>query len=518
MGRGEVTPAERADPALRASGVVKDFAGTRALDGVSFDVAPGEIHALVGSNGSGKSTLVKILAGVETADAGELELGRQRHDLRHFSTALARREGLHFVHQQPTTFGDLTVAENLATSRGYETGPLGGIRWRALRRRVAGVLRRFEIDAGPDDVLDTLSPSTQTMVAIARALQDQEDERGGVLVLDEPTAALSASEAERVLDAIRRFAAQGQAIVFISHRLEEIVRVADRITVLRDGRLVTTVERHAVDHDGLVELIVGRPLDRTATAALAPSFGAAVLQVRELGGGRVHDVDASIAAGEVVGLAGLTGSGRSTLLRLLFGAQQRTRGSIEVDGVPLAPRRPSDAIDAGVAYVPEDRLGQGVFPGMSVLENLSAGFVADYARHGHVGEARERVAAVEAIERYMIRTPSSLAPITTLSGGNQQKVVLARWLRRNPRVLLLDEPTQGVDVGARAELWHLIQTAALAGAAALVVSSDLEELVQFCGRILLLRDGTVCGDVDVIGSGLDADRLNHLLHAETVAA
>ncbi|MBS1871500.1 MAG: sugar ABC transporter ATP-binding protein [Actinobacteria bacterium] len=510
-------PAEPSSvPALRVREVRKDFPGTRALDGVSLDVLPGEVHALVGGNGCGKSTLMKILAGVQPADAGSAEIGGAVHDLRHFSAALARRCGLHFVHQQSSVFPDMTVAENLAIGRGYETGPLGAIRWARLRRRVAAVLERFEIAARPDDRVDRLRPATQTMVAIARALQDQEVAHEGVLALDEPTASLPPDEVATVLDALRRCAARGQAIVFISHRLDEVLGVADRITVLRDGRVVATVARDGLDHDGLVELIVGRrvePLAAAAPAAVREAADAApALEVAGLAGGAVRGADLTLHAGEVVGVAGLNGSGRSTLLRLLFGEQQAREGSVRAGGRALALARPRDAIDAGFAYVPEDRAVAGLFPELSVAENLSGGFAGDYARHGRLVHRLERADARAAMERFLIRAASPEVAISTLSGGNQQKVVLARWLRRRPHVLLLDEPSHGVDVGARAEIAGLIRAAAEEGTAVLAVSSDFEELVALCDRVLLMREGRIAGEV--AGAQLTVERIDHLLHSE----
>jgi ribose transport system ATP-binding protein len=507
-------PASPVVPALRVREVRKDFPGTRALDGVSLDVLPGEVHALIGGNGCGKSTLVKILAGVQPADEGSVEVGGAVHDLRHFSSALARRHGLHFVHQQASVFPDMSVAENLAIGRGFETGPLGQVRWGRVRRRVADVLERFEIDARPDDELERLRPATRTMIAIARALQDQEGAHDGVLALDEPTASLPPDEVATVLEALRRYAGRGQAIVFISHRLDEVLGVADRITVLRDGRHVASLARSELDHDRLVELIVGHAVEGAPHVPRPARDEAPVLAVEGLGGGAVRGADLALRAGEIVGLAGLNGSGRSSLLRLLFGEQRATAGTLRVDGEPVAFERPQEAIDAGFAYVPEDRAVSALFPELSVAENLSGGFAGDYAPHGRLHHRLERADALVAMERFLIRATSPEVAVSTLSGGNQQKVVLARWLRRRPRVLLLDEPSHGVDVGARAEIATLIRQAAAEGTAVLAVSSDFEELSDLCDRVLLMREGRIADEVS--GDRLAVDHINHLLHVERV--
>jgi ribose transport system ATP-binding protein len=501
--------------ALGVREVRKDFPGTTALDGVSLELARGEIHALVGGNGCGKSTLVKIVAGIERADAGTAVIAGEEHDLTGFTPAQARRAGIHVVHQQSTTFPDMTIAENMAIGRGYETGLLGRIRWRAVRRRVAAALARFDIDAHPDTLLGDLSPATQTMVSIARALQDQEGEHHGVLILDEPTASLPPDEVETLLAALRRYAAAGQAILFITHRLDEVLAVCDTITVLRDGRLVASVDRTAITHDELVEMIVGQAVTRVLAREHDAPAGAEILRVDGARGGSLRDASLSLRRGEIVGIAGLAGSGRSTLLRILFGAQPLEGGTVRLDGAEVAFEEPADGIVAGVAYVPEDRGGDALFPELTVVENLSGGFLGDFTRAGRLQHRREREANEDAMRRFLVRAASGQVAISTLSGGNQQKVVLARWLRRKPKLLLLDEPTQGVDVGARAELWTLIRAAAADGAAALVVSSDFEELVGFCDRLVLVREGRTIGELGA--SELSVDHVNRCLHREGAA-
>jgi ribose transport system ATP-binding protein len=502
--------------AVRIRGVSKAFAGTQALCDVGMEISPGEIRALVGSNGSGKSTLIKILAGVHTADAGELETATGTYDLRSFSPATAWECRLHFVHQERATFAELSVADNLAMGCGFATGRFGRIRGRALRARTRDVLRRFDIEADPDAPFHTLRPAAQTMVAIARALQDQEEEDAdrGILVLDEPTAALPRPEVEILVAALRRYAAAGQAIIFVSHRLEEVFELADRATVLRDGRHVADVDLAEVDHDALVELIVGRPVESYFPDHRTRGDGRPIVEARHLRGGTVRDASLSVHEGEIVGVTGLVGSGCSTLLRLLFGAEPLDGGTIHLGGDPVRLSSPAAAMRAGIAYVPEDRAGQALFPDQSVAENLSAATVTDYWRGGYLRRGAERADVKLAVERFAIRGGAPHLPASHLSGGNQQKLMLARWLRREPRLLLLDEPTQGVDVGARADLWSTIRRAVENGAGALVASSDTEELAHMCDRVAIVHEGRVTGQVEK--EQLSSDRLVELVHTARV--
>ena len=498
--------------ALRVEGLAKSYAGTPALDGVSFDVAGGHIHALLGSNGSGKSTLVKLLAGVVNADGGTVELGGVRREASALTPALARESGLRFVHQHSSTFPELSVAENLAAGHGFDTGAGGRIRWRALHARARDVLARFEIDAEPGQQLATLGPATQMMVAIARALQDQEGAQSGVLVLDEPTAALPAPQVELLLAALRRYAAAGQTIVYVTHRLEEVMRAADRATILRDGQVVGSPSISEVSHDGLVELIVGQATAHAARAPRATPIADVlpVLDVRGLSGGLVRDATFALQPGEIVGVAGLVGSGRSSLLRMLFGDLPRTAGTVELAGAAPRLDSPARAMRAGIAYVPEDRIGEASFMDLTVAENLAAANVGRYWRGARLRHRAERDDGRELVRSFGVKTASLDAPLASLSGGNQQKVILARWLQRQPRVILLDDPTQGVDVGARAEIYGLIRRAAQDGAGVLMVSSDFDELAEVCDRVLVLVGGRIVDEVRP--EDVDGDRLHQLAY------
>jgi ribose transport system ATP-binding protein len=500
---------------VRVAGVSKAFGMTQALDDVSFSVTPGSVHTLLGGNGSGKSTLIKILAGVESADAGELEVGGTSFDLPRMTPAEAAGAGLHFLHQQRSTYADLSVSENLAIGRGYPTGRGFRIGWRRLRRWAAELLERFDVPAHPDQPLGELGPATQTMVGIAGLLHDQEGASDGVLVLDEPTAALPAAEVDLLLDALTRYARAGQTILYVTHRLEEVTAIADKATLLRDGRLVDTVEPRSLTHDRLVELMMGQAVDRIARSASDRTEGAVVVELEGVSAGAVQGIDLQVRAGEIVGVAGLLGSGRSSLLKALFGLVPLSAGRILVDGVPRALRAAHAAMDAGIAYVPEDRLRDGAFPQLSLRENVSLTVLERYWRHGVIQRRAERHDASVQLEEFMVKPPLPEAPLASLSGGNQQKVVLARSLRSDPRLLLLDEPSQGVDVRARVEIYEVVKRAVDAGTAVMLASSDFDELAALCDRVVVLRKGRIAGELQ--GPELDNDALNRLAHADVAA-
>ncbi|MEA2330087.1 MAG: ribose transport system ATP-binding protein [Thermoleophilaceae bacterium] len=498
-------------PALQIAGVWKAYGPTQALRDLSLALRPGRVSALLGSNGSGKSTLIRILAGVEQADRGWLEIAGERYSADSVSPDVARAAGLHVVHQERSIFPQLCVAENLAIGTGFATGRGGRIRWGELNRRAAEVLERFEIAARPEQQLASLSPSGQTMVAIARALQHQEGARDGILILDEPTASLPVQEVDRLLAALRRYAAAGQTILFVTHRLPEVRAIADDVMVLRDGRLVGELTGPDLDEGEMVDLLVGTSTVQRAAAPAARAAAAPFLAVDHAAGGSARDVTMTAAPGEVVGLAGLLGSGRSSVLKLLCGAVPLRAGRITLDGRAFAPRHPSDAIRAGIAYIPEDRIGDAAFPAMDVTENASALVLSDYWRNGRLRHSEERRDARDVMGSFDVRAPSETAPFGALSGGNQQKLVLARSLRRGPKLLLLDEPTQGVDVGARAQLHGIIRDAVAAGAAAVIVSSDFDELEALCDRVVVLVGGAVGSELS--GAELTAERVHRAAFA-----
>ena len=470
-------------PAARLSmrGIGKRFGGVVALDGAELEARPGEILGLCGENGAGKSTLLKILAGVWPHGSFDGELLVDGAPLQLRSTADARRAGVAIVHQELMLVPEMTVADNL--SLGREPRRLGFVDDAALEARARALLARF----GEDGIdvrakVASLGIGVQQIVEIVRALQD--DAR--VLVLDEPTAALTGDEAARLFDWLRALAARGTTCIYVSHRMDEVFTLCHRITVLRDGRTVGTVETARSSGPEVVRMMVGRELVATHEASrLSDDLAREVLSVRHLRvDGALDDVSLTVRAGEVVALAGAMGSGRTALLSTLFGcAETRVSGDVLVDGAPLPLDSPRAAIAAGVALVPEDRKGRGLVLDLTVAENLALPLaLADGDRAETIARAR--------IDELRIRGRAD-SPVATLSGGNQQKVVLGKWLERPPRLLLLDEPTRGVDVGAREEIYALIGALCRRGVAVLLASSDLPEVQRLADRILVLRQGRV---------------------------
>ena len=509
-----MTPALTA-PVLRVSELSKAYNGVLALDGVDLEVRPGEVHALLGGNGSGKSTLIKVLAGVVDAEPGAtLQLGASSQDLHGWTSEKAYAAGLRFVHQQPAVFSDLSIAENIAFGTTFPKHRGGKINWKSLNARTADLLELFGVDATPTTMLGALRAADRTRIAIIRAVQDRDDATSGVLVLDEPTAALPAEEVEHLLDGLRRYARAGQTILYVSHRLDEVLSVADRVTVLRDGRKVATVDAAGLTENDLVELIVGRPLDRMFPDPIDAPDGDVVLSARGLRGGPLTDVTFDLHRGEVLGVAGLLGAGRSELLRMVFGAYPVTGGTLTLGGRPVAFTTPSAAMAAGIAYVPEERQLDALFQGNSVRHNISAGSAGSYFSRLVFRHRDEQKDTADAVRQFLIRVGKDTQPVETLSGGNAQKVVLARWLRRKPAVMLLDEPTQGVDIGARAEIYALIREATNNGTSVLLVASDPEELAHACDRVLVLRGGRIAADVR---TPLEAHRLTELINAAPAA-
>lgn len=504
------------EPVLRLENISKTFPGTRALDDVSLTLHAGEIHALVGNNGSGKSTLIKILAGVEHSDpGGRIVMGGRAHDAQSFTPRDAKRLGLHFVHQVPALFGWMSVAENLALGRGFELSRWGSIRWGEQHTRARALIERFHIRARPEQPLLTLDPADRTLVAIARALQDQDGEHSGVLVLDEPTAALPGPEVERLLSTLASYAAAGQAILYVSHHLDEILRTSQRVSALRDGKLVGTRETRELDEKQVIGMMLGRSMESVPPTRVKRA-GAQLLSVRQLAGGLVRDVSLELRRGEIVGLAGIVGSGAADLLALLFGVKHPAGGSITLEEKPYRPLDPASAIVRGLAYLPADRAADASFATMSLRANLSATRVGRYFRALRLRHDLERSDARSAIKRFFVRASSEEQPLATLSGGNQQKVVLARWLEDGPKLLLLNEPTQGVDVHAQREIHGLLRTAAEQGTAMLVVSSDFRELSELCDRVLVLVQGKVVAELT--HPELDTHRLTELSHFATGAS
>lgn len=470
-----------------ASSISKSFEGVSALRGVSFDLKAGEVHALVGENGAGKSTLIRIMTGAEQADAGTLTvIGRA---VPHMTPALARSLGIAAVYQQPSLFPHLTVAENLALA--LETGSVWRrVHWSARRRRALALLEEAGAAIDPERLAGTLSMPEQQMVEIAKAVGAD----AKMVVMDEPTASLMDDEVDRLFSVIGMLRTQGAGIVYISHRLEEVFAVSDRITVLRDGETIVTRDTTAIDRAELIQTMVGRALTEVFPKRPVEP-GAMAIELRGLSNRAlgIHDVSLSVRRGEVLGVAGLVGSGRTELAETLFGLVPADGGEILLHGQLVHIESPSQAIRLGIGYVPEDRRQHGVVLEMAIASNASLANLGTMSSRGLIDRAAERLSAESYVERLRIKTPSVSTEVGALSGGNQQKVALARWLSIEPDILILDEPTQGVDVGAKAEIHALIQDLAERGLAIIMISSELPEVLGMSDRVAVMHAGTVSG-------------------------
>jgi ribose transport system ATP-binding protein len=481
----------------------KSFGPTKALQPIDLDIRPGEVHALLGENGSGKSTFIKSLCGYHKPDGGEVYVGGHRLSLG--SAASSHALGCRFVHQDLGLIGTETVLDNLNIGGGYRT-VLGTIDGRAARRAALADLERAGVDIDPKRVVSTLSPSEQTAVAVARALRPDDSGEPRLLVLDEPTARLPQKEVAQLLEIVRSVARAGVAVIYVTHRIEEVFAVAETVSVLRDGRKVATRAVAELDRPALVDLLVGGDLDAVDVehSAQPPAEAPVLLRVENLTSVDLTAIDLEVRQGEVVGIAGITGSGRETLLSTIFGGAPRAVGTVRVDGVPLRPGRPDLSIGAGVAYLPPDRKLSGAVIDLSARENLMLADLRKHWRWPRLSRKRERKECAGWFRRLGVRPPDAERPLSAFSGGNQQKVLFGKWLRTGPKVLLLDEPSQGVDIATKAVLHKEILAAAEAGACVVVSSSDTEELIAVCHRILVMRHGRIVGTL----SGKDKTVVN----------
>ena len=500
----------------------KRYGGVHALRGVDLRVHAGEVHALVGENGAGKSTVINVLAGAVRRDEGRVAWAGREVDFR--SPAESQAAGIAVIHQELATLPTLSVAENLFMGRlpvrgGARFGRLAPVLdRRAMRDGAHALLAEIGLDVDPRTVVRDLSLSQQQLVEIAKALGSG----AKLIIMDEPSASLTEHETQRLLALVRRLRAQGVAILYVSHRMAEVFALADRVTVFRDGAYVATVDAAATTPAEVVGLMVGRELAAESHAGSPSSeprpVGDVVLEVRGLttgrprgGGGAVplHDVSFTVRHGEIVGMAGLVGAGRSEVARAVFGADRYASGEVLLGGRPARFRSPAEAIAGGVGMVPEDRKGLALFPDKPVRWNVSMARLPALSPGGVVPRRRERALAAEYVEQLRVKTPSVEAPVRALSGGNQQKTVLARWLATHPRLLVLDEPTHGVDVGAKAEIYALVRELARGGLAILLISSELPEVLGLSDRVVVMRGGRVAAVLD----RAHADERTVMLHA-----
>ena len=472
---------------LDATAITKSFAGVQALRGVSFTLRSGEVHALLGENGAGKSTLIKVITGAEKPDSGTLTVvGRL---VAHNSPAAARALGIAAVYQQPALFPELTVEENIGMA--LESASLWRrIDWRARRRQARELLERAGADIAPQQTVGTLSMPEQQLVEIAKAI----GAHARILILDEPTASLTDREVQRLFRVIGTLRGEGAGIIYISHRLDEVAVIADRVTVLRDGYTVATRLLKDVDRGELVRLMVGRDIQAMFPKREVP-IGAIALEVRGLGcrAAGIHDVTFQVRRGEILGIAGLVGSGRTQLAETLFGLTPSDAGVAQLQDDVVRIESPAEAIRMKMAYLPEDRRQHGVVMEMPVAANISLANLDAVSRHGLIDNRAERNLARSYVERLRIKAPSVYSETGSLSGGNQQKVAVARWLAIAPEVLILDEPTQGVDIGSKSEIHQIMVELAEQGMAIVMISSELPEILGMSDRIAVMHGGTISG-------------------------
>ncbi len=480
---------------VSAKGLRMSFAGVEVLKGVDVDLFPGEVHAIVGENGAGKSTVAKLIGGVYQPVAGQISISGAPTQIG--SPRQAIQLGVALIHQEPLTFPDLEVSENVFA--GYQPSRgVRGVDWKAMRQEAGQILGRLGSRVKPTDRVANLSIADQQMVELAAALSHN----AKVFLLDETTASLTPKEVEELFVIVRKLREDGCALAFVSHRLEEVFSIADRVTVLRDGEQVATLIPNETSPEEIVRLMVGRDHSDLGLAPRSYQAQEPVLEVKGLSrGSKFHDVSFQLRRGEILGLGGMVGAGRTEVCEAIFGIALPTGGQVLFDAKPVTIRKPADAIRLGIGLVPEDRQHNGLFMPMQIKENTSSVGLAGFARAGWVDRGREGKTATEYATRLRTKLRSVLQPVKELSGGNQQKVVLSKWLLTKPKVLILDEPTRGVDIGAKAEIHMLIRELVEQGMSILIVSSDLPELLGLSDRILVMRQGRIAAEF----KGVEAD-------------
>ena len=467
--------------------ISKAFAGIPALSAASLSVQAGEVHALIGQNGAGKSTMIKILTGYVSRDAGDISFDGAAFEAR--SPQDAQAKGISTIYQEINLVPFRSVTENICLGR--EKRRFGLLNWQAMHEEARSLMARFNVNIDVRKPLHRFNTATQQMVAIARAIGF----KAKLVIMDEPTSSLDEREVKVLFDVIRQLKGEGISVIFVSHKLDELYAVCDRVTIMRDGRTVKTAELKSISKIELVASMLGRDVAQVANSATAfgkrkGKIGATVLEATNLSAGHmVQDVSFSVKAGEIVGFAGLLGAGRTETARLVFGADEKRGGTMRLDGHPLSPREPIDAIARGIGFSSEDRKLEGIIPEMSVAENLTLALMPKLTKAGIVDEEKQRAVVEKYLQRFSVKCSSPDQRIRELSGGNQQKVLLARWLAMNPKLVILDEPTRGIDVGAKAEIQALIKELAEQGLGVLMISSELEEVIEGSDRVFVLREG-----------------------------
>ncbi|KRF09782.1 sugar ABC transporter ATP-binding protein [Paenibacillus sp. Soil787] len=473
---------------LEMKGISKSFPGVKVLEQVDFTLHRGEVHALMGENGAGKSTLMKILGGIYTKDSGSITVNGNVYDIA--SPSMAQNLGIVIIHQELNMVPHLTVMENIFLGREFTYGKSKLINWRRMRQESHRYLSQLGLNIDPGTLVNELSVGQQQMVEIAKALSMQAE----ILVLDEPTAALTDREIEALFLVIASLKEKGVGMIYISHRMEEIFRICDQVTVMRDGHYIGTEYIANTTMDHLVKMMVGREIkDRFPKVKV--TLGEEKLTVGGLTQkGKLHDISLTVRAGEIVGIAGLMGAGRTELAKALFGVTPIDRGTISINGKPVSIHKPIDAIHAGIGLITEDRKDEGLLLPLSVNDNLALPNLKILSSFGFMNRSKERELSDSMIKKLLIKTPNSEQKVGSLSGGNQQKVVIGKWLATSPQVLILDEPTRGVDIGAKKEIYDLMNELVSQGVAILMISSELPEVLGMSDRILVMHEGKISGE------------------------
>jgi ribose transport system ATP-binding protein len=476
-------------PLLQLSNISKSFPGVQALKGVSFAVNPGEVHALVGENGAGKSTLMKILAGVYQPDSGEMYW--QGQPLKLSKPADAQKQGIRIVYQEFNLLPDLTVAENIFLNREPRTRS-GFVNWRAMNDEARKLLEQLETAIHPETSVSSLTVAQQQLVEIVKALAED----AKLLIMDEPTAALNPTEVEHLFSSVKRLTVKGTAVIFISHRLEEVLHISEQVTVLKDGQLVASQKANGLSKQDIVRQMVGRNLEDIFPPRSQAKSKTPLLEVKNLSTPTLHGISFSLYPGEVLGFAGLEGQGQREVVRALFGLEPLKAGDIRLNNQPLRLTQPRAAIDAGIVFISDDRKQEGLALLLSVRDNVALPNLKIFTQSGFVNRQQEVKAVKGKVEAVNVKTPTLEQAVNLLSGGNQQKTVLAKWLLKSPKVVMFAEPTRGIDIGAKVEIYRLIAELASQGVGVVMVSSELLELIGMSTRILVMRGGRIQAELD----------------------